>query len=241
MAIALRTSGTQPVAATNCDTTISTISDDCLIGGWSSDNSTHGTYTFESPFSTAEVDNTQSWNGQSFVGSLGIETSSDTVKRLTDSTNAYVGLVAAFSGVDTTTPRDTTTQTASSGAGTASQTATLTFTTATANAMVVFLVAWDEDQGVSPTLTLNDGGAGLTWSSINSLESASPFRNVKLYYAIKPTAGSISVYVSRGATGGYGCAMLALRPASSLPVITAQPTNQTGYVGLTATFSVTAV
>jgi len=221
MAIALASSGTQPTGNLSPSVTITIAVDDILIAGYASDATGSSMSSYGSPLAQ-DVTNESTFDNQTFFAASGRATGSASSIVSTCSATACA-VVAAFSGVDTTTQNDATPVSASSSSGVTS-TGAMNITTATGGAMLALVVGVDGGT-TDPTFSVSDGGAGLTWNYITSYESGG-FRKLVIAYALKPSAGAIAVTGNFGLTAGFGACLYALKPAGggggSSPVLMGQ-------------------
>lgn len=214
MAIALASSGAQttPDVSVTISATISV--DNYLVAAYVSDGLSTGSPSYGSPLVEITKVQTSADNQMAYYAS-GKATAGASSITSSSFPDANVGALGAFSGVDTSTSFDVTFSSGSHQASTnanVSSTSTLTITTATAGAMVVAMYGWD-DGTTDPTITIDDGGAGLSWSHVTAYQSGG-FRKCGFFYALAPTAGALSVFLNGSPAGGYSLIVIALRPAS---------------------------
>lgn len=213
MAITVASSNANGTAASPLSLTLSAVADDYCVACYASDAAS-GAASYGSPL-VQIVSNTSTADGQSFYSGAGKATGSLSSISTTNAASTIVGTGAVFRGVDTTTALDVTFNStnhsgSSSSAGTA--TASKSITTVTAGAMLVFMVGWDTTSTSNPTTTINDGGAGLTWTVLSANESGG-FRKCALAYAIAAAAGTYTIIGNSTVSAGYGMCLLALRPS----------------------------
>lgn len=164
-------------------------------------------------------------------------TGSETTVSMTEaSSNLLIGGVAAFSGIDNTTPQDVTAATFSSSTSGTTASASLTPVT---NGCDIFAILDADTGGVDSTFSFSTT-SGTTGSWTGRTDQNSGFYNVGSGTATQTTAGAITVQGAQSNAGGRLFALLALRPATNPPVITVQPADQIVNAGSTATFTVTA-
>jgi len=226
MAIALSSSGSQPTPALDVTINATIAVDNYVVAVYVSDALTTTSPSYGSPLSEITKIQTSADNQMAYYAS-GKATAG--ASSLTSSTfpDQNIGALGVFSGVDTTTPFDVTFSSGSHQASTnasVSSTSTLTITTATAGAMVLAMYGWD-DGTTDPTITIDDGGAGLSWSQVTAYQSGG-FRKCGFFYATKPTAGALSIFLNGSPAGGYSFVVIALRASSgSGPTINTQPAS----------------
>lgn len=218
MAIALKGSTANIVQANPLVISIATAADDYLLFAGASDSSASpATPTYESPFSQtapAGFTSTSTVDGMRFHAAAGKETGTDSSKSIDNGASGaqrLIGRIAAFTGVDLTTPFDATPVTASENSSAVAGTSGMAITTATPNAWLVLCLAIDATVTTDPTWTVSDGGAGLTWTALNFFQ-AGGFCKGTILYAPKPSAGAITVSTTFGINAGYGAILYALKP-----------------------------
>lgn len=214
MAIALASSGANTTPATSLSISATISVDDYLVAAYVSDALTTTSPSYGSPLVEiikiqTSADSQEAWyaSGKATAGASSLTSSSFP--------DAVVGVLGAFSGVDTSSPLDVTFSAGSHSASTnanVSSTSTLTITTVTAGAMIVVPYGWD-DGTTDPTMSIDDGGAGLTWGHVTAYQSGG-FRKCGFFYAILPSAGALSVFLNGSPAGGYSFIVIALKPAS---------------------------
>lgn len=213
MSVALASSGTNTTPATPLAVSVTVAANDYLVASYVSDSTNaSATPTYDSPL-VQDFTSTSNVDGMRFHAASGRAGGSDTTLSVDNGgtgVSRLIGLIAAFSGVDTTTANDATPVT---GSGEGTSTAGIAITTVTDGAMLVLVVGIDPASATDPTFSVTDGGAGLSWNYITCYEP-SGFRKVVLAYAIKPTAGATTVTGNFTISAGYGATLYALRPAA---------------------------
>lgn len=153
--------------------------------------------------------------------------------------DTIIGILGTFTGVDTTTPKDTVVTTGSSNTS-ASATSALAITTATANAMLVLVVGWDEPGTSAITTTITDDSSGaLSWTIVSADESAG-FRHLAFAYAIAPSATTYNVTAHNNHNSGWAAVLYALRPAAGGGVTVSVPAGSLSLTGQVPTVTTTA-
>jgi hypothetical protein len=214
-AIALASSGVQATPAQNCVVPVTISINDYLIAHYTSDGSVTTISSYGAPL-VQTFSSTSNSDGMVFFGASGQATagasSITTTSQTSSSVNNIIGQVLAFSGVDQTTPNDATPVTSNNTDNVAS-TANISITTVTANTWLVLPVGMDHAAATDPVLTINDHGAGLSWTVVHNYE-AGGFRKQAVAYALKPTPGAITVTGNFSINVAYGAVLYALRPAA---------------------------
>lgn len=214
MAIALSDSGVNITEANPLSVAIDIVANDYVIGAFETDSQDSGVGSFESPMAedVRIVTNTDS---MTFYAASGRASGTDTALTASNGSgsggNNLTGAILAFSGVDLTTALDDTIEQATDNAA-VTTTSGLSVTTTMAGVMLVLCVGWDQTNTTDPTSGVDDGGAGLSWTIVTAYQAAS-WRKGFLAYALKPSAGSITVAGTTDNAAGYGAALYALRPA----------------------------
>lgn len=231
--MAYKNSWTNSTPADPCTVTIAPDADDFLIGFAISD-STSGTDEDPAGWTRAFRD-TSSFDSAvllvCYKKADGTETSASFGSV---GSNVQIAGVASFSGVDTTTPLDVTPVTFTSS--TSNTTTSISITPVTNGCDLVFVQGQDgANSDYSFTFSTTSGTTG-AWTT--RIDQNSGFMNQALGSAVQTTAGALTAQVV-STTGGRLGILFALRPNSSPPVITVQPTNQTATNGGTASFTTT--
>lgn len=214
MSIALASSGAQTTPAADVTISATIAANDYLVAAYVSDGLSTTSPTYGSPLAEIVKLTTSADNQEAYYAS-GKATGSASSITSTGFPEANIGVLGVFSGVDTSTPFDVTFSAGSHSAthnANVSFTDTLTITTSSAGAMVVVPYGWDDGTG-DPTITIDDGGAGLTWGHVTAYQSGG-FRKTGFLYAIKPSAGALSVFLNSTVAGGYSFIVIALKAAA---------------------------
>jgi hypothetical protein len=227
-AIGLSNSGTNTTPADPLVITVSAAANDFLIASISTDSSASpASLTLGSPLVQDYTATSAVVDGMRFHAASGRASgsiSSVSVSGFGAGAFRGIGAIAVFTGVDTTTALDTAVVTAADGGAAANNTGNMIITPVTAGTMLVMTAAFDQSGTTDPTFSVNDNGAGLSWTYVTSYEPAG-FRKTMIGYAIAPSAATYTLVGNFGLTGGFAAALYALRPAtgggggSSIPAI----------------------
>ena len=164
-------------------------------------------------------------------------TGSETSVSLNGASNAIIGGVLAFSGIDNTTSLDVA---AASFADSVSGTTASASLTPVTNGCDIVAILDADTASVDSTFSFATT-SGTTGAWTGRTDQNSGFYNVGTGTATQTTAGAITVQGTQSNAGGRLFALLALRPSTpSGPTINTQPSGLTVFDGASATFSVTA-
>ncbi len=231
--MAYKNSWTNSTPADPCDVTISPDADDFLIAYGITD-STSGADITPSGWTQAYRDSSTFDNAVLQVlykKSDGTETS---VRFESAGANTIIAGCLSFSGIDTTTPLDVTPVTFTSSAG--STTTSLSITPVTNGCDLVFVQG--QDNGNSDYSFSFSTTSGTTGSWTTRTDQNSGFFNVAAGTATQTTAGALTADCV-STSGGRLAIIFALRPSTTPPAFSLQPTDQTAADGGTASFDTT--
>lgn len=212
MAIAFTTSWKNETPASPVSLTVSPAADAYLIGISASDAASGTTTTGGSPSSALTIHDEFNCtvDGQHSASAAGKAVGNETAITFTNAASAVIGLVASFSGVDTTTPNDVARVAVTDN--TSGTTVAGTIAPTSSNTMIVFAFAMDQTTTTNPALSVSDT-AGLSWSFVQASE-ASGFRKLVIAYALKAASGSTTVTITSNQSMGGGGSLYALREAA---------------------------
>jgi len=209
VSVAFVTSAKQQTPGSPCVVTISPTVDDYLIAAYCTDVAS-GTFTLGSPL-TKTFEGTSTSDAMVAAIGAGKAGSGVTSVSTTVSGDAAIGMIATFSGVDTTTPNDATPATTSDSNNNTTGRG-LSLTTATNGAMLVYAAALDVGATSDPTVTMSDNAGGLTWTTVYAYESGG-FRKLAISYALMPTAGAVTATMTPSIATGFVGVLYALKPS----------------------------
>lgn len=214
MAVAFVTSWKNETPASTVSITVSPAANDFLIAITATDAATGTTTTGGTPASPLTINDQFDCtvDGQHSATASGKAVGNETAITFTNDGATVIGLIASFSGVDTTTPNDVTRVAVTDNSS--GLTVAGSITTATNGAMMVFAFALDQSTTTNPTVTVADTSLA-TWTVVQANEPGG-FRHVFIAYAIKATAGATTITATTTQAAGGGGSIYASRPASGV-------------------------